>query len=134
MDSGMVPACGLVSFCVGTGHTQIGSESANVPDRAFSPRMSSLRFVNRPSSGGIAPGRKGNARGKFRDWLLFCVGTGAYTDHAPVRELSYKYSPCRLVRLPMDSGMVPACGLVSSCVELVQHRTSKFVKREVQLL
>ena len=43
-----------------SGHTQIGSESANVPDRAFQRRESSLRFVNRPSSGGIAPGCKGN--------------------------------------------------------------------------
>ena len=153
-------------FLCRTGHTQIGSESSNVPDRALKSSWSSLRFVSRPSSGGIAPGRQGNMRGKFRDWLLFCVelhihrltlqlvplqvevrqlgqvadglrdgacvryrellcrtASGAYTDHAPERELLKKLSTCRLVRLPMDAGMAPARGIMSFCVGTAHTRT-----------
>ena len=95
-----------------TGHTQIGSESANVPDRAFLSRMSILRFVSRPSSGEIAPGRQGNVRGKFRDWHLFCVELnihrfGSESSNAPVRAFFARLSDLRLVSCPSSDGTVP---------------------------
>ena len=107
MDAGMAPAHRVVSFCV-----ELVSTQTRTLELVFSE-------TERLQVGEVADGLRDNAcvHGLIMpayDWCLH--------KHAPSSWFTERLSACRLVRLPMNSGMVPTCGLVSFCVELGQHK------------
>ena len=114
MDSGMAPVHELVKFCV---ELHIHRSEANQQTypighsrRARAPGgLSAAR-----AQAGSRLGVKGTCEESSAIGFCF-VSNWAYTD-SPSNLFPFRKSSSRLVSLPMDSGMVPARGLVSFCV------------------